>query len=79
MTSVSPRPWTLQEVAGALAEGFHYILIRDANGDKVASITHHASVGGRGPEQAKTDARFILAIINSPIGAKVAAEIESRG
>lgn len=64
MTDPSPRPWSADERPSYAGSPDTYIRILDANGQRVADLYPHASVGGRGIEQARADAALIIAGVN---------------
>lgn len=74
MTTSSPKPWRFEEVKQPLVDNVYFIRIFDADGNKVATLSPHSSVGGRGLEQAVADARLIVAIANSPAAAAFESE-----
>lgn len=70
----SPRPWVMRIVRQPLTENVYFIQIDDAEGRKVATLSTHSSVGGRGVDQAIADARLIVALANSPAAAAFEGE-----
>lgn len=72
--NASPRPWVMRIVRQPLTENVYFIQIDDANGNKVAALSTHASVGGRGVEQGLADAKLIVALVNSPAAAAFEGE-----
>ena len=78
MMPASPRPWVMRIVRQPLTENVYYIRIDDANGNKVAALSTHASVGGRGLEQATADARLIVTLANSGTADSIEREAAGR-
>lgn len=64
MTEPSPRPWRADEYPTYAGSAVHYVRIFDANGDRVADLYPHDSVGGKGIDQVRANAAAILDGIN---------------
>lgn len=78
MTPASPRPWRLVMARQPLTDDVYFIRIEDANGNKVATLSPHPSVGGRGLEQATADAGLIVTLANSGAAQSIEREAAAR-
>lgn len=78
MTADSPRPWRVQMQRTHDGSAVYFLRILDAQGNRVADLYPHESVGGRGLEQATADAGLIVALANSPAADAVEREAAER-
>lgn len=78
VTAASPRPWRIQMQRTHDGASVYFLRILDAQGNRVADLYPHESVGGRGLGQATADAGLIVALANSPAADAVEREAAAR-
>lgn len=70
MIDAAPRPWSAEEYPTHAGSAVLYVRIVDANGDRVADLYPHESVGGKGIDQVRANAGAIVAGVNGTSGGK---------